>query len=110
MNFYDYTYKNVFEIAAVQDTDNVAGAEIIVAWPIGAYSIYVEKAVDIIHDRTVSINAYSYTSVDSFSIQAIRNYDSTPGAEVCVRWTKYPTAGYQLIIDRTRTIQNRSGC
>ncbi|MBI5235863.1 MAG: hypothetical protein HY886_06410 [Deltaproteobacteria bacterium] len=84
--------------------------EIIVKYPTGTYSTGATKGIDVIHDINRTTNIYDFTSQYFFSIQAIRNYDGISGNEVCSYWERYPSYGYKLITDRTRSFQDRANC
>lgn len=107
-NYYWDAYWQSFAINKVVDTDGIAGAEIIVGWTTSSGS---NKGIDVIHDRNINFNRYDYSFANSYIIQNVKDYDGISGAEVCVYWWQSPTYyGYHLIIDRTRTVQNRSSC
>jgi len=94
---YDTPQGSSFAINTVQDTDGVAGAEIVVV-------LNNPFAIQVVHDRTVTVNTYSIGSF--YSILATRDYDGRPGAEICYTRSNQ----FFLISDITRSTTHRAGC
>lgn len=98
-----YQQNRQFSISRIIDTDGVPGSEIIVNWAgdNGA------NGIDIIHD--VKPTTIHYPLNTTFAIAQVRDYDGVSGAEICYSWFN-ETTRFSLIVDRTRSIVDRSGC
>jgi hypothetical protein len=94
---YDMPQGSSFAINTVQDTDGVAGAEIVVV-------LNNPFSIQVLHDRTATANTYSIGSF--YSILAVRDYDGSRGAEICYNRSNQ----FFLITDRTRSTTPRAGC
>ena len=96
-HLYDMPIGSSFAINTVQDTDGIAGADIVVV-------LNNPYWIQVIHDRIAS--AFTYEIFSPYSILAVRDYDGITGAEIC--YTK--SSQFFLITDRTHSTTTRSGC
>ena len=74
---YSYPSTGTFSINSFQDTDGIAGVEIIVIWVSGA-----TNRIDVIHDKTRQTSPYTLSG--TFSINSVTDTDGVPGNEIIV--------------------------
>jgi len=100
-NTYAYPDTSGLSISDVEDTDGIAGDEIIVLYTKASTS---QKLVDVIHDSTATRNSYDFGVVTGLRIDDVQDYDGVTGAEIAVDWWIGANTGQNLIVDRTRTV------
>jgi hypothetical protein len=106
-----YPYNESFSISAIADTDGQPGNEIIIVWKathtwIGGPTYVDGQGIDVIHAAKQQTSGYALGN--NTSIQLVRDYEKIAGAEICLY--DYSYSRYELITDRTSSIQTTTTC
>ena len=97
------------KVVRVTDTNGLAGDEIVMQ--LESSSGIRTIAIQIIDDAKATTRQYNQSNgLQTFTVQAIRNYDGQAGAEVCYQGSTYYSTYYQMIVDRTGSVVSRSSC
>lgn len=98
-------------VPGIADTNGLAGAEVIMQLEKIVSGQIPVVAVGIIDDAKAVTRYYNQsTTLKTFNIQKIINYDGVVGAEVCYAWTDSYSTYYEMIVDRTGAVVSRTGC